>query len=61
MATLKKIKRSKGYKLIINEEEAKIVKNNFNLALSGIGASNIANHLNRIGSKPRKAEIWVFC
>ena len=54
-----KLKGQKGYKLIINEEEAKIVKIIFNLALSGIGASNIANHLNKIGSKPRKAEVWV--
>lgn len=35
-----KLKGQKGYKLIINEEEAKIVKIIFNLALSGIGASN---------------------
>lgn len=54
-----KLKGQKGYKLIINEEEAKVVKIIFNLASKGMGASNIANHLNKIGSNPRKSEVWV--
>lgn len=54
-----KLKGQKGFKLIISEEEAKIVKIIFKLACEGTGASNIANHLNKIGSKPRKAEVWV--
>lgn len=54
-----KIKGDKGFKLIINEAEAKIVRIIFEMSTKGIGASNIANHLNKIGSKPRKAEVWV--
>lgn len=54
-----KLQGQKGFKLIINEDESKIVKIIFQLASQGIGASNIANHLNKIGSKPRKSEVWV--
>lgn len=54
-----KIKGQKGYKLIIDDEEAKIVRIIFDLACQGTGASNIANHLNSIGSIPRKTEVWV--
>lgn len=54
-----KLKGQKGYKLIIDEKESKIVNIIFDLACKGIGASNIANHLNKIGTKPRKAEVWV--
>ena len=55
-----KLKGQKGFKLIINEEEAKIVRTVFDLAANKkIGASNICNYLNKIGSKPRKAEVWV--
>ena len=54
-----KLKGQKGFKLIINDDEAKIVKIIFQLSAEGMGASNIANHLNKIGSKPRKAEVWV--
>lgn len=54
-----KLKEKKGYKLIINKEEERIVKIIFQLASNGIGASNIANYLNEIGSKPRKSEVWV--
>ncbi len=57
--TKEKLKGQKGFRLIINSEEAKIVKIIFKLAIDGIGASNIANHLNSIGSKPRKSEVWV--
>lgn len=54
-----KLQGQKGFKLIVNDDEAKIVKIIFQLASQGIGASNIANHLNKIGSKPRKSEVWV--
>ncbi len=54
-----KLKGQKGYKLVIDEDEAKIVKIIFESACKGTGASNIANHLNKIGSKPRKADVWV--
>lgn len=57
--TKEKLKGQKGFKLIIDEEEAKVVKIIFELASKGIGASNIANHLNKIGSIPRKCEVWV--
>lgn len=54
-----KIKGQKGYRLIIDENESKIVKLIFELACKGTGVSNIANHLNKIGSKPRKTDVWV--
>ncbi len=54
-----KLKGQKGYKLIINDDEAKIVRIIFDLASKGTGCNNIANHLNKIGSKPRKSEVWV--
>lgn len=54
-----KLKGQKGFKLIIKEDEAKIVRLIFELASKGTGAQNIANHLNKIGSKPRKSEVWV--
>ena len=57
--TKEKIKGQKGYKLIIDKEESKIIEIIFKLACDNIGSSNIANHLNKIGSKPRKAEVWV--
>ena len=57
--TKEKLKGQKGYKLILDKEESKIVEIIFKLASENIGSSNIANHLNKIGSKPRKAEVWV--
>lgn len=54
-----KLKGQKGYKLIINDDESKIVRIIFDLACKGIGCNNIANYLNKIGSKPRKSEVWV--
>lgn len=54
-----KLKNTKGYKLVINEEEAKIVKIIFNMYIDGDGAQKIANHLNRIGAKPRKNDVWT--
>lgn len=54
-----KLRGQKGYKLIVNEDEAKIVKIIFDLACNNTGACNIANHLNKIGVKPRKADVWT--
>ena len=57
--TKEKLVGQKGFKLIVLEEEAKIVRIIFDLASNGTKSSNIANHLNKIGSKPRKSEVWV--
>lgn len=57
--TKEKLKNQKGYKLVIDEDEAKIVRIVFDLASQGIGANNICNRLNKIGSKPRNSEVWV--
>ena len=57
--TKEKLKGQKGYKLIKDEEESKIIEIIYDLACNNMGASNIANHLNKIGSKPRKANVWV--
>lgn len=54
-----KLKNTKGYKLVINEEEAKIVKLIFNMYIDGTGTQMIANHLNKIGAKARKNDIWT--
>lgn len=54
-----KLKGQKGFKLIINPDEEKIVKIIFNLACNGVGANNIANHINKLGIKPRKTDVWV--
>lgn len=57
--TKEKLKNQKGYKLIKDKNESKIVEIIFELACNDIKSSNIANHLNKIGSKPRKSEVWV--
>lgn len=49
-----KLKKEKGYKLVINEEESEIVKNIFDLYLEGLGTVRLANYLNSQGLKPRK-------
>lgn len=54
-----KIKGQKGFKLIINPDEEKVVKIIFKLACDGVGASNIANQINNLGIKPRKTDVWV--
>lgn len=45
-------------KMIVNKEEAKIVKEIFNMALSGIGAYTIANKLDQNNIPPRKGTNW---
>lgn len=47
--------------LAINEEEAKIVRLIYDLYISDarLGPQRIADHLNKMGVKPRKAEKWT--
>lgn len=47
----------KGY-ILIQNEEAKIVKKIFDMALEGTGVNNIAKYLNKIGIKPKRSKIW---
>lgn len=54
-----KIKDDKGYKLVPNEVEAPNVRMIFDLALEGVGTSNIANTLNKLKVEARKSEIWT--
>lgn len=53
-----KIKDDKGYKLVINEEEAVNVRMIFDLCLEGVGTSNIANTLNKLGVVSRTKCKW---
>lgn len=53
-----KLAHEKGYKLIINNEEAEIVKLIFKMYIDGTGTQNIANKLNELGAKPRKKGYW---
>ncbi|WP_220784688.1 recombinase family protein [Bacillus sp. BML-BC021] len=45
-------------KLIINEEEAKVVRDIYNWYNSGWGFKRITNELNRLGIKPKSKDIW---
>lgn len=54
-----KEKLKKGYKLIINEEEAQVVRTIFELCIEGVGTSNIANYLNNENYKSRKEYVWT--
>lgn len=54
-----KEKRGKGYVLIPNEDEAKIVRLIFNMYVNGSGIAEIAGYLADNGIKPRKAK--AFC
>jgi DNA invertase Pin-like site-specific DNA recombinase len=54
-----KIKNEKGYKLVINENESEVVRMIFDLCLEGIGTSNIANALNKLGMVARKSNVWT--
>ena len=49
----------KGFKLIINEEEAEVVRTIFELCIEGVGTSNIANYLNKEHMKSRTGCIWT--
>lgn len=54
-----KEKMKKGYKLVINEEEAEVVRTIFELCLEGVGTSNIANYLNKEHMQSRTGCIWT--
>lgn len=54
-----KEKRGKGYVLIPNEDEAKIVRLIFDMYVNGSGIAEIAGYLADNGIKPRKAK--AFC
>ena len=54
-----KIKGEKGYKLIINKEEADIVKLIFQMYVDNKGTQIIANFLNNNGYKARKSNLWT--
>ncbi|MFJ1122351.1 recombinase family protein [Bacillus thuringiensis] len=48
----------KNQKLIINEEEAEVVRDIYNWYNSGWGFKRITNELNRLGIKPKSKDIW---
>lgn len=54
-----KLKGEKGYKLIINKEEAEIVKLIFDMYINNKGTQIIANYLNNNGYKARKSNLWT--
>lgn len=55
-----KVKIDKNHTLEINKEQAEIVKLIFDLYTNkNIGVSKIANHLNSLGIKPIKSDVWV--
>lgn len=55
-----KLKNEKGYKLVINEIEAEIIKLIFDKFLNeDLGTSKIAYYLNSISAKPRKNSKWT--
>ena len=55
-----KLQGEKGYKLIVNENEAQIVKLIFDKFLNeDMGTSKIANYLNEINAKSRKNTHWT--
>lgn len=56
-----KLKNSKGYILIVNEEEAKVVRIIFKLyTLESDSINTIAKKLNNMNLKPRIAEKWTI-
>lgn len=53
-----KLKDEKGYKLIINKEEAEIVKMIFDLYVEELSTIGIANYLNKLNIIPRTDTYW---
>lgn len=54
-----KLDRDKGYTLVVNENEANVVKQIFNLfAYKNMSINNVAKELNGMQLKPRKSEFW---
>lgn len=58
--TKEKLQGEKGYKLVPLENEANIIKLIFKKACDGMGSQSIANHLNKLGVKPRKNSEWSY-
>ncbi len=55
----KKIDNAKGYTLVPNEKEAKIVKKIFELySYEDVSLNSVANKMNELGLKPMKADSW---
>ena len=54
-----RIKLDKGYSLEIYEEENIVFNIMKKKALEDEGSTNISNHLNDLGYKPRKGEYWT--
>ena len=55
----KRSEDKRGYILIPDEYEAKIVKLIFEMFIEGVGTSNLAHYLNSINAKARKSKIWT--
>lgn len=55
----KRSEDKRGYILIPDEYESKIVKLMFEMFLDGVGTSTLAHHLNDIKAKARKSPIWT--
>lgn len=53
-----KIKDDKGYKLIINQEEAEVVKMIFDLYVEELSTVGLANYLNKLNIVPRTDIYW---
>ena len=54
--TKEKLKNQKGYKLVPDLEESKVLKLIFDLYTNSMGIRNICKHLDSLGIKPRNSE-----
>lgn len=54
-----KIKGDKGFKLVINEEEAKYVRMIYQWLIDGFSKGEIARKLNSIGASTRSGKPWI--
>ena len=53
-----KLKNQKGYKLVPDPDESKVLELIFDLYTNSIGLRNICKHLDSLGIKPRNSENW---
>lgn len=53
-----KLKNQKGYKLVPNLEESKVLKLIFELYTNSMGIRNICKYLDSLGIKPRNSQNW---
>ena len=56
--TKEKLKNQKGYKLVPDPDENKVLKLIFDLYTNSMGIRNICKHLDSLGIKPRNSENW---